>query len=225
MMRFKKWFQDLNMLKPGMVIPTLWLGFAFLYFGLFLKLTWELREDNKIDELDKQFLAWISNLRISSVNGPTVDLTAMGSTTIITLVSVVGILMMSLRRDFRAALYLIVGSIGAGVGTFGLKEVFTRDRPTLVPRLVEVTGFSYPSGHALASTTVYLLFMFLAWRSYPSWMHRLILLIFTLTLVAGISFSRLYLGVHYPSDVLSGLLLGAAWVCFLTSFFSRYAKS
>jgi undecaprenyl-diphosphatase len=196
-----------------------WLGFALFFLGIFLKLTWELREDLIIDDWDKRILVWIANRRIQKLNGIAVDITALGSPSLLLLFTVLGSLGLSLKRDWWGSAYLVGGSAGAGLITFILKHFFSRSRPDVVPHLVEVTGYSYPSGHSLAATAFYLLVMFLLWRGYPAWSHRIAWLVSATSLILVIGFSRIYLGVHYPSDVLSGILLGAAWSCVLTSWY------
>jgi undecaprenyl-diphosphatase len=146
-----------------------------------------------------------------------VDISALGSPAVITLFAIIGALLLWLKRDRWGCAYLLIGSAGAGICTSVLKLVFRRERPSVVPQLVEVSGFSYPSGHSLAATSFYLLLMFLAWRYYTSWRSRVVLLACTSLLIGAVCFSRLYLGVHYPSDLLSGMCFGAAWVFLLTS--------
>ena len=197
-----------------------WFGFALLFLGLFLKITWELREDNELQSLDQKVLIFISHLRVARLNGSAVDMTALGSPTVITLFTLVGLVVLWLNRDRRGCVYLAVGSIGAAVATFAVKNIFTRERPSVIPRLVEVAGFSYPSGHSLGATAFYLLLMFLAWRYYSAWLARAALLFCAVFVICGVCFSRLYLGVHYPSDVLSGICLGASWVFLLTASFA-----
>ena len=218
---FRSWFRDLNVLKAETLRRLTWLGLAFLFLGFFVKVTWELHEDSNLDALDKEVLVSISKLRVTALNGSAVDMTALGSPTVIALITVIGIVLLWLGRDRRGCAYLASGSVGAGIGTYLMKRLFTRARPSVVPRLVEVSGFSYPSGHSLAATSFYLLLMFLAWRHYTSWGARALLSGCAVTIIVGVCFSRLYLGVHYPSDVLSGICLGAAWVFLLTAFFSR----
>jgi len=194
-----------------------WLGVALLFLGIFLKLTWELHEDPVVDSLDRQLLTLISQLRSDRLNGPAVDITALGSPTVLTFLTLSISTLLLLLRDRVAAAYLIIGSAGAAIATSVFKLAFTRPRPTVVPHLIEVSGFSYPSGHSLGATSIYLLLMFLLWRRLESWRDRAISFVFTAWLIGSICFSRLYLGVHYPSDVLSGACLGAAWVCLLTA--------
>ncbi len=220
-MRIRSWLKDFNTLTPTNFRLFLWLGFALLFLGLFVKVTWELHEDSTLDSLDRKILIFISKFRVTALNGSAVDMTALGSPTVIVLFTLIGLILLWLNHDRRGCAYLAAGSTGAGIGTFAMKHLFTRARPSVVPRLVEVSGFSYPSGHSLAATSLYLLLMFLAWRHYAAWRARAVLLICAGALIGGVCFSRLYLGVHYPSDVLSGICLGAAWVFLLTAYFSR----
>jgi undecaprenyl-diphosphatase len=195
------------------------IGFALLFLGLFIKLTWEFYEDSSMASLDRRILIFISTFRAERFNGPAVDISALGSPTVITLLTVLGAVLLWLNRDRWGCAYLAVGSAGAGICTYVLKHVFRRERPSVVPQLVEVSGFSYPSGHSLAATSFFLLLMFLAWRHYTSWRSRVVLAACTTVLIGAVCFSRLYLGVHYPSDLLSGMCFGAAWVFLLTACF------
>lgn len=199
----------------------LWMGSSMLLLGLFVKVTWELHEDPVLDGLDQRILVFISQYRLASLNVWAVDMTALGSPIVLTVAVLLGLVVLALKGDRRGFGFLAVGAAGAGIGTAVLKNIFSRPRPTIVPRLVEVSGFSYPSGHSFASASIYLLLMFLAWRHFPSVQARAILSGCAILVVAGIAFSRLYLGVHYPSDVLSGVLLGGAWACFLVAAFTQ----
>ncbi len=221
MNHLRAWFKAIDLLTVESVRRLGWVGSALLFLGLFLKVTWELHEDSALNSLDQRVLIFISKHRIPSLNGSAVDVTALGSATVITLLTIIGVILLSVNRDRRGSAYLAIGSIGAGVGTSLIKHLFTRPRPEVVPRLVEVDGFSYPSGHSLAATSFYLLLMFLAWRRYQAWQMRAATFFCATTLISGVCFSRLYLGVHYPSDVLSGLFLGTAWACLLTAYFYR----
>ncbi|MDR3608392.1 MAG: phosphatase PAP2 family protein [Oligoflexia bacterium] len=221
MTRYRAWLSNFDLLKPESTRRLLWTGLALLFLGLFLKLTDEVSEHGNLDTLDQRILIMIAHYRVAAFNGSAVDFTALGSPTVITLITVIGVLLLWLNHDRRGSTYLATGSIGAGIGTYTLKHLLTRERPSVVPRLVEVTGYSYPSGHSLSATSVYLLLMFLAWRYYRGWQARLALLLCASVVIGGVCLSRLYLGVHYPSDVLSGVFLGAAWTCLLTAYFSR----
>ncbi|MFY0563487.1 phosphatase PAP2 family protein [Archangium lansingense] len=151
------------------------------------------------------------------------DVTALGSVSVLTLVvcAVAGFLV--LVRRWRS-LALVVGSTvgGALVNTL-LKSLFARPRPTVVPHLTHVLTESFPSGHAMLSAIVYLtLGALLAQLVERRWLRAyLVGVALTLTLLIGLT--RVYLGVHYPTDVLGGWMAGLAWAL-LTALLARAVK-
>jgi len=95
--------------------------------------------------------------------------------------------------------------------SFGLKAYFQRDRPEL-QLIGDVTGYSFPSGHALISVVFYGLFIHIVWHEVKDKWLRSVLIAALIILILLISFSRIYLRVHYPSDVIAGLSVGFIWV-------------
>lgn len=105
----------------------------------------------------------------------------------------------------------------------GLKEVFGRSRP-LVPLLEAAKGFSFPSGHAFVSTTFYGLLAFIAWHDIRNPALRWATVIGLAALVIFIGLSRIYLRVHYASDVLAGFCLGIAWLVIAITVIRRMER-
>jgi undecaprenyl-diphosphatase len=103
----------------------------------------------------------------------------------------------------------------AAAGAFGMDEVIKaivgRQRPNIFPPLTMETGFSFPSGHTITSLTFYGMCAFLLARPLHGWARAGIVSLATI-IVAAVAYSRVYLGVHYPTDVLGSLLLGCAWL-------------
>jgi undecaprenyl-diphosphatase len=151
------------------------------------------------------------------MTGIAVDLTALGSATVLTLCTAMALIVLLAARDRGSAVQLTITAVGSA-GLIGLlKQMLERDRPPIVSHLVEVSGFSYPSGHSLAAAAIYTTLAILACRAVtPGW-PRGAILSFTFVLILGIGFSRVYLGVHYPSDVLAGLLLGCGGAFLVTA--------
>jgi len=94
---------------------------------------------------------------------------------------------------------------------FSLKFIFHRDRP-LSPLLEEAKGYSFPSGHALMSITFYGLLIFLVWQIEKNALLKWLLTILLVLLIISIGISRVYLRVHYASDVLAGFCVGLMWL-------------
>jgi undecaprenyl-diphosphatase len=155
------------------------------------------------------------------------DLTALGSSAVLTLFTSAVAVFLAVRRQYHALALVVVAALGGLLLADGLKAVFQRPRPDLVPHLARVYTTSFPSGHAVSSACVYL--------TLGALMSRLVeerkLKAYFLGLACFITFlvglSRVVLGVHYPSDVLAGWSAGLAWalLCWMTaSYLQRRGK-
>ncbi len=147
------------------------------------------------------------------------DLTALGSTLVLSMVvlAVVGFLLF--MRQWRAAIFTFVASVSGQLVSHLLKEAFGRPRPDLIPHEVAVFTHSFPSGHAMMSAVVYLTLASLAARLMHRRQLKLYVLSVAIVFTILIGASRVYLGVHWPSDVLPGWMIGASWAlaCWLVA--------
>ena len=145
------------------------------------------------------------------------DVTALGGGWVQGLVVLAIVGFLTLQGMRRTALFVFAASVGGWLLNAALKEIFQRPRPEIVPHLREVLTLSFPSGHAMTSAAVYLTLGALLMRI----SERRITKIYCMTiagLVTGlVGVSRVYLGVHYPTDVLAGWLMGLSWalLCWL----------
>jgi undecaprenyl-diphosphatase len=138
------------------------------------------------------------------------DVTAMGSFTILGFLLIAAVLYLGLSGKGRTAIFVAFAVIGGTIVSTGLKMVFDRPRPD-VEAATRVFTASFPSGHATVSAVVYLtlgLLLAEAMSRRPLKVYFICLGVF-MTLAVGIS--RIYVGVHYPTDVIAGWSLGAAW--------------
>ena len=103
---------------------------------------------------------------------------------------------------------------------FGLKHLFDRDRP-LVPLLEEARGLSFPSGHALMSVTFYGLLIYIVFKGFKNKFLKWTMIGLLLALIITISFSRIYLRVHYASDVIAGFCVGFLWLVICVSVLNK----
>jgi len=147
------------------------------------------------------------------------DVTALGSTIVLTLVAlgVVGFLVMLSKRG--AAVLVLASVSGGTVLSYLLKAAFDRPRPDLVPHGATVYTASFPSSHAMLSAVVYLTLGALLARVQPRRRLKIYLLCVPILITAAVGLSRVYLGVHWPTDVLAGWCAGAGWaaVCWLAA--------
>jgi undecaprenyl-diphosphatase len=147
------------------------------------------------------------------------DLTALGGVAVLTLLvlGVVGYCV--LIRKPRAALFVGVSVLGALALSTLLKNLFDRPRPDIVPHLSEVLTSSFPSGHSMLSAAVYLTLGALLARLHSQLVIKAYFLLSACVLTLLIGVSRVYVGVHWPTDVVAGWAAGAAWaaLCWLAA--------
>ena len=139
------------------------------------------------------------------------DITSLGGAAVLTLMTaiVVGFLIVDKKRS--AALFVLASVAGGTVLSTILKLAFARPRPDVVPHLVAVSSASFPSGHAMLSAVVYLTLGALLSRVEGPLRLKVYILSVAIVLTLLIGISRIYLGVHWPTDVLAGWCAGAAW--------------
>lgn len=140
-----------------------------------------------------------------------IDVTALGGVTVLTLVALLAVAFLLLRARYRQALFTALATGGGALVGQALKTLFARARPEIVPHLVEVNSLSFPSGHSMNSAIVYLTLAVLLARGFEERRLRAFVIGVATLLVLMIGFTRVYLGVHFPSDVLAGWSVGAAW--------------
>lgn len=147
------------------------------------------------------------------------DLTALGGVTVLSLVTfaVAGYLLMTRKRH---AMWLVLGAAASGLAVNSLlKSLIHRDRPDLVPHLSYVYSSSFPSGHSMLSAVVYLTLGSLLSQFTPGRGAKMYFLAVAILLTFLVGVSRVYMGVHYPTDVLAGWTAGLVWslVCWLVA--------
>jgi undecaprenyl-diphosphatase len=145
------------------------------------------------------------------------DITALGSPAVLglTVLAVGGFLL--LQGKWRMALFVMVASFGGWFINGALKQLFQRPRPDVVSHLREVVTMSFPSGHALQSAVVYLTLGALSMRIAERPVTKFYCMAVAMLVTALVGASRVYLGVHYPTDVIAGWLIGLTWalLCWL----------
>jgi undecaprenyl-diphosphatase len=138
------------------------------------------------------------------------DITALGGFTVLTLVTVVAAIAFLLHRKARHALTLVATVLIAQFGSEALKQLYGRPRPDLAPHGVYVYSASFPSGHSMLSATVYLTLAVLIASLEPRPAAKVLVFVTAVVVMAAVGVSRVYLAVHWPSDVLAGWCAGAA---------------
>jgi undecaprenyl-diphosphatase len=140
-----------------------------------------------------------------------VDVTALGGFTLLWLFGAAGVIYLLMRRRRAEAAWIAASLIGSALINSALKSFFHRVRPDVVPHLVDVSSASFPSGHAMSSAAIYLTLGVMLAETDPRPVGRMFIMGFMTLLSVAIGCTRVYLGVHWPSDVVAGWCFGATW--------------
>lgn len=207
--------KELAVLIGGIALVLLLLGFAALS-DLVLEGGTQQFDDRVLQSLRRADNPSIP-IGPAWLTGAALDITALGSASVLGLVVAAIVGFMLLQGLHRTALLVFVASTGGWILNSFLKELFQRPRPEIVPHLREVMTLSFPSGHAMTSAAVYLTLGAVLMRVADRPVTRMYCMGFAMFLAAIIGMSRVYLGVHYPTDVLAGWLVGLSWalICWL----------
>jgi undecaprenyl-diphosphatase len=147
------------------------------------------------------------------------DITALGGVTVLSLVTlgVAGYLLMV--RKYHAMWLVLIATFSGLIASTVLKHSFGRDRPSIVPHLSNVYTSSFPSGHSMLSAVVYLTLGSLLARLVPQMAVKIYFMVLALGITFLVGISRVYMGMHYPTDVLAGWTAGLVWaiLCWLVA--------
>ena len=169
---------------------------------------------------DERVLDWLSGFRGPFLDEAALEITSLGNGIVLfALVLVASVFLW--QTNHRWSVYLlIISALGGKVLNTVLKQWFDRPRPSIVDHIDVVHSMSFPSGHAMSSLVVYGSVAYLVARLEPTpWLRRTTWTLAALVIL-GIGVSRMYLGVHYPSDVIAGFAAGLAWLAFVASGFT-----
>lgn len=213
--------------EAGVLLAALAIVLALLAFS---KTAGEMREGD-LREFDDGVLRMMRSADDPSVPiGPAwlvqvaIDVTALGGTGVLAVILLIVVGYLALEDRYDAIALIVVATAGGGLLSELLKWWFARKRPEIVPHLVNVGSASFPSGHSLLAVVTYLTLGAVLARFVPRRRSRTYCIVVSLLLALLIGLSRVYLGVHYPTDVLAGWSAGLAWAlpCWLVARYLQY---
>lgn len=210
------WDMALGWLLAASVAVVMFVG---IMVGLLLdRLVDDVRRGEGVAGVDRPVLRFLAAHREGSLTAAMRTVTMLGSPVGVTLTVAVGVGLLWLRSR-RMSCWVIAGLAlgGAGLIETVIKDVVDRARPPVGLRVTEVStdGFSFPSGHATLAAAGYGVLAALVVREYGHWLTRIAVCTVAVAACATVGFSRLYLGVHWLTDVLAAWLLAAAWLTLL----------
>ncbi len=219
-----QFFRKINIIEKTKSFQLwIWVTFATFFISAFLIISSELQEASTgstelIANLDIFAARFMGNIRNSSLNGPVIDITAFGSSTVITIFILVASVLLARKKRYLQLVQIIFAAAGSVAISSVMKSYFERPRPINLTHLVDVQGYSYPSGHSLSSSSVYFTFAILLYQEFRKPIERALVAVFAILFVFLIALSRVYLGVHYLSDAVAGVFLGMSWAAILGAF-------
>jgi len=206
------WQQKINFRSSSLIgIIGICGGLALCLFILFIvaKLSNEVLEKEAF-AFDKSFLLWLHQFANPTLDQMMLKITQLGNPNVVTVIALVTLSLLWLKHYYQEAKVFILACLGALILTTEMKLFFAKLRPQLWTSLISETSFSFPSGHALGSVVLYGFIAYLLSCFYPK-LSQLIYFL-CLIIVVLIGFTRLYLGVHWPTDIIAGYGVGFLWL-------------
>ncbi len=226
--RSQRWRQLADHPRWGVITETNVLAALLLVASCiygFAELADEVME-NETQSFDTLILRWFrdpADMRQTIgpgwLQGAALDVTALGGTTVLIFVVLVTLGFLWIAKKRKALLLVGAAAIGGQIFSSILKMSFSRPRPDVVPHLADVHTASFPSGHSMMSAVIYLTLGALISRLVVGKFLRAYILCVSMILTLAVGFTRVFLGVHFPTDVLAGWAAGLAWalICLLVA--------
>ena len=184
---------------------------CLLIIYLLAKLSEEVWEKEAF-AFDKTILLWIHQFANPTWDNIMLNITKIGNPTTVVTITIITFGILWWKRYRQEAKIFVLHALGGAILSYGLKLSFSKARPQLWQQLITEKSYSYPSGHALGSMVLYGFIAYLLASHYPK--QSKIIYTFAVILIGAIGLSRLYLGVHWPTDVIAGYGVGYLWLMF-----------
>jgi undecaprenyl-diphosphatase len=191
--------------------------------GLFVMLAGHVRSGTT-QAFDESVIRWLGAHHTRALDAIMVEITALGTGVVVMMIVAVAALFLVLTQHKYSAILLLASTAGGIILDGVLKLGFNRPRPSIFVPEVHTVSSSFPSGHAMSAAIVYTTVAYLAARLHKRRWARWLVMMTAFIVIALISFSRLYLGVHYPSDVVAGIAIGLAWAGFCMAILEAIQK-
>ncbi|GGH19489.1 phosphatase PAP2 family protein [Paenibacillus segetis] len=166
----------------------------------------------KIEQFDHVIISYVQGMESPTLTTVMKFFTWIGGgLPVIVIIILTMVVLFVFLRHRKELIFLVTVVIGSALINMVLKHLFSRSRPDF-HRLIEVGGYSFPSGHSMSAFSFYGALAYLLWRHIPGSLGRVILIVLSSMFILFIGLSRIYLGVHYPSDVLGAYLVSSCWL-------------
>jgi membrane-associated phospholipid phosphatase len=192
-------------------------GVAAALFAAYAGVVDAVADPAPLAAVDGPTLRWMIDHRTALVNPVMVEISNLGGTAGMTVLTAIAFGLLAWKRHYRDAAVVVVAGAVAGPLVSGFKHLYARERPPVATQLVFEPTYALPSGHALSSTVVVGILTVVAVRMLGSTAYRILAVCAGASIIVVIGVSRLYLGVHWLTDVLAGWFLGGTWLALCTA--------
>jgi undecaprenyl-diphosphatase len=216
--RFRDYLPVIILVAAGIVV-TGWAGDQFLDLAELVH-----QKSPELQKFDVRAHDWAVSRRTADATRFFATMSAIGGPAGGGAIAAIVLIALLLRRHFHRAAYLALTSGGGGVLDLELKRFFSRARPAVAEMLRQAHGYSFPSGHAMGSTVLFAALGYIAFRFLARWRWKAAAISLALTLIVAVALSRVYLGVHWISDVGAGIVCGLLWVTVTTVAYESYRR-
>jgi membrane-associated phospholipid phosphatase len=197
-----------------------WLIVYLVILGVVAWLSTEVWEKETFS-FDRSFLLWLHQFANPQLDRLFLFFTALGDPPTVVTIFLITIVWLILKRHYTDGIRFAIACAGGVVINQEMKLFFAKPRPELWPRLITDTTFSFPSGHAVGSMIIYGFMAYILAKKLRE--YKLYIYAIASTVIIATGLSRLYLGIHYPTDVIAGYGVGILWLttCLKLGFSSR----
>lgn len=205
-----------------------WWGLALLFVGLWLPM-WGFSEiadevhESDIIPFDEPILLWSQSIASPALDRFFVVVSDLGYLWFLVPANLVLVAGLALARRPRHSVFAAVALGGSALLNLAAKLIYSRERPALWESIIEETSWSFPSGHAMGAMTFAVVVLLLCWHTRA----RVLVAVAGLVFAVLVGYSRVYLGVHFPSDILAGWAAASVWAvgCYALTFGPRRVRS
>ncbi|MDN4606637.1 phosphatase PAP2 family protein [Sporosarcina highlanderae] len=210
-------------MKEKSLRPTTAIALCILFIGIFAYIATVISRDTMIG-FDRPIIDFVQGWETPYLTPIMKGFSFIGSTKVVMfLIIAVTALLFWVFRARTSAYFFFFATVGTGALNQTLKHIFKRERPEF-HRIAEAVGYSFPSGHTMMAFSLYAMAVILLWRQIRTTSGKIALLAFAIFMFGMIALSRIYLGVHYPSDIAGGIVVSAFWVVFTVFIFDNYQQ-
>lgn len=207
-----------NINKQNGLYLTLGIVITSALIFIFLNFIEDLFDKSALLAFDSHVLDIMGNLRNPVLSKIMLFITYMGNWENITILFIIISIILIILGKWRYLYSLIISLVSAEIFIYTLKNLIGRQRPPVTSALILLKDFSFPSGHSYIAIAFYGLVVYYIFDILTNKILRILIIAFGFILIAALGFSRIYLGVHWPSDVLAGFAASAAFITMIITF-------